>query len=259
LLRNTLIVIALFSLTASVAPARASSEADGQDRLQALQDSLFTDQEDADLNGDGIVDFLDLGLLRSQLLLSGALSDNSLHAPLALVPGSNVLFFTLPGQFTPLSQVSVVAQESLFLDLHMSFTDSMIGGGIDLVFEPGVLSFIDGVFDDGLGDEPNFRCPTDPTAPAPIDCLPKGPNFVSWAVGGPEFTPITGDHLVVSLEFAAIATGSSPIEFTVTSPFSDPSGQPLTVVPEPHFAGLAALATLGALKMRRRRGHSSLI
>ena len=253
MLRNTLIVIALFSLTASAAPAQESSGANGQDRLQALQDSLFTDQEDADLNGDGIVDFLDLGLLRSQLLLSGALSDNSLHAPLVLVPGSNVLFFTLPGQFTPLSQVSVVAQESLFLDLHMSFTDSTIGGGIDLVFAPGVLSFIDGVFDDGLGDDPNFRCPTDPTAPAPINCTPNGPNFVSF--GG--LTPITGDHLVVSLEFAAIATGSSPIEFTVTSPFSDPSGQPLTVVPEPHFAGLAALATLGALKMRRRRTHTS--
>ena len=249
-LRKKLIAIALVNLAASVASSQALSMvnmANGQDSLRALQDSFFTDQEDADLNGDGIVDFLDLGLLRSRLSTSASLSEDMLYVPLAVSPGNNVLFFTLPGQASPVSQVSATDQESLFLDLHMSFSDTTVGGGIDLVFDSRVLSFIDGVFDNELGDDPNFRCPTDPFAPQPVDCTPNGPNFVSF--GG--FPGITGDHLVVMLEFLATATGDSPIDFIVTSPISDPFGQPLEV-PEPGFAWLAALATLGALKVRRR-------
>jgi hypothetical protein len=220
-----------------------------QDPLGALQDNFFTDQEDADLNGDGIVDFLDLGLLQSLLPTADSLTTDMIHVPLGVGTEGNVLFFTLPGQFSPVSQVSVTEQESLFLDLHMSFADTTVGGGIDLDFDAGILSFIDGVFDDGLGDDPNFRCPTDPAATNPIDCAPNGPNFVSF--GG--FPGMTGDHLVVALEFLATATGNSPIGFTVTSPFSDTSGNPIEV-PEPSAAWLAAaaLATLGALNARRR-------
>jgi hypothetical protein len=267
LLRKTLLAFALVSLVnlvslvtsvalaasvASVASAQESSTGDGQDSLRALQNSFFTDRENADLNSDGIVDFLDLGLLGSRLSMSDSLSDlsylseSSLHTPLAVAPG-NILFFTLPGQSSPVSQVSAIAQESLFLDLHMSFEDTTVGGGIDLLFDDGVLSFIDGVFDDGLGDDPNFRCPTDPAAPAPIDCTPNGPNFVSF--GG--FPGITGDHLVVTLEFFATSTGDSPIDFTVTSPFSDPTGNPIEV-PEPGLAWMAAIATLAALRGRQR-------
>ncbi len=243
---NLVTLVTLVTLPASVASAQGSSTGDGQDSLGALQNSFFTDSENADLNADGIVDFLDLGLLGSQLSMSDSLSESSLHTPLAVAPG-NILFFTLPGQSSPVNQVSATAQESLFLDLHMSFEDTTVGGGIDLVFDTRVLSFIDGVFDDGLGDDPNFRCPTDPAAPAPIDCTPNGPNFVSF--GG--FPGITGDHLVVSLEFFAASTGNSPIDFTVTSTFSDPTGNPIEV-PEPGLAWMAAIATLAALSGRQR-------
>jgi hypothetical protein len=238
------------NLVASVASSRESSVIDGETSLRALQDSFFTDQADADLNGDGIVDFLDLGLLKSLVPTADPLTTDMVHVPLGVETGGNVLFFTLADQFTPISQVSATEQEPLFLDLHMSFADTTVGGGIDLDFDSGVLSFIDGIFDDGLGDDPNFRCPTDPLAPNPVNCAPNGPNFVSF--GG--FPGMTGDHLVVSLEFLATATGSSPIGFTVTSAFSDASGNPLEV-PEPSAAWLAAaaLATLGALNLRRRR------
>jgi hypothetical protein len=247
LLRKTLIVFALVNLLALTASAQGAIAGDGQDSLRALQDSFFTDSENADLNGDGIVDFLDLGLLGSQLSTSDSLGESSLHAPLGIASGGNILFFTLPGQSSPVSQVSATAEEPLFLDLHMSFEDTTVGGGIDLVFDSGVLSFIDGVFDEGLGDDPNFRCPTDPTASAPVDCTPNGPNFVSF--GG--FPGITGDQLVVTLEFFATSTGNSPIDFTVTSPFSDPSGQPIEV-PEPGLAWMAAIATLAVLSSRQR-------
>lgn len=248
--RKTLAVFALVNLVALAGSAHEAIASDGQDSLRALQNSFFTDSENADLNGDGIVDFLDLGLLGSQLSISDSVGESLLHAPLAVAPG-NILFFTLPGQSSPISQVSATAQEPLFLDLHMSFEDTTIGGGIDLIFDPGVLSFIDGVFDDGLGDDPDFRCPNDP--PAQIDCTLKGPNFVSF--GG--YPGITGDHLVVSLEFFATSTGNSPIDFTVTSTFSDTSGQPIEV-PEPGLAWVAAIATLAALNGRQRlREHRS--
>lgn len=244
---RVLIAIAFVNLAASVASSQQSGVVDSDDALGALQDSFFTDQEDSDLNGDGIVNFLDLGLLRSQLSPSDSVSANSVHGALGLAPANNVLFFSLPGQSTPISQVSVTAAETLFLDLHMSFNDTTVGGGIDLLYDSGVLSFIDGVFDDLLGDNPSFRCPTDPTASNPVNCALNGPDFVSF--GG--IPGITGDHLVVTLEFAATATGSSPIDFTVTSPFSDSLGNPINV-PEPGSGGLAAIAVLGVVSWRRR-------
>ena len=247
MLRKVLIAITFVNLAASVASSQQSSVVDGDASLRALQDSYFTDQEDSDLNGDGIVDFLDLGLLRSRLLPPDSVSANSVHGTLALAPPNNVLFFSLPGQSTPISQVSVTAAETLFLDLHMSFNDTTVGGGIDLLYDSGVLSFIDGVFDDLLGDNPNFRCPTDQMASNPVDCTPNGPDFVSF--GG--LPGITGDKLVVTLEFAATATGSSSIEFAVTSPFSDTMGSPIDV-PEPSSGGLAAIAVLGVVSWRRR-------
>lgn len=240
-MRKFLVAIVLMQMATSAAYSQGQSNVDGSDALSDLKDDFLTDQRASDLNGDGLVDFLDLGLLQGRL--AAAKASNALGG----AQGGNVLFFSHLGQLEPLYQISVVNQDQLFLDLNMSFNDETVGGGIDLVFDSAVLALVEVVFDAGLGDDPEFRCPTDPAAANPVDCSLSGPDFVSF--GG--FFPITGDRRVATLEFAAIATGTSAIDFDIALEFSDAVGQPLEV-PEPAFGWAGVLATLAVLSRSSR-------
>ena len=235
--RVVLIAVASFTLLAAPAFAQVSQEA----WLEALQSDLFTDHERTDFNGDGVVDFLDLGILASS---TGGLGE-TLALGGVVVPPNNVLFFTHAGGVQPITEVSVALEEVLLLDLYMSFEDVTVGGGITLDFDPGVLAFDDAVFDMMLGDDPLFRCPnTDPGVA--ITCALAGDDFVSFGgIGG-----FTGELLIATLQFTASAAGTSPISFTVTQTFSDATGTPLTV-PEPAGASIVALLSVAFLRARR--------
>jgi hypothetical protein len=166
-----------------------------------------------------------------------------------LIIAGNTLFLSLSGSSEPLEEVTVQAEDSIFLDLQRRFEDLAVGGAINLVFDPEILQVADVTFNNG--DDRDYRCPTDPTALQPVPC-PTDETFISFG----SRDGISRSGVVATIEFRVLASGTTSIGFDVASPFSDVFGDPLTL-PEPRFglwAGLVALAVLNRLRQRRRSG-----
>lgn len=152
-----------------------------------------------------------------------------------------------------------VVGESVILNIAMDFTDgAMIGGGIDITYDPTVLSYVGwSGFDAGLGQDPSFS--SDPTNPSAG--LVQG---LSWG----NFSGLTGPSAVGTLTFQAINGGSTFFNVensAVTDPFVslatfapfvpqptlNDSGT-VNVVPLPGSVWLLGSALLGFVVIRRR-------
>ena len=104
-----------------------------QPSLEDLKADYFSGEPRSDLNRDGVVDFLDLGLLRSRSLAWPSRGTSVSSDGVSGQEGENFLFFADPGQLLPLEGFSVLDQDQVFIDLNMSFSDVTVGGGIEIL------------------------------------------------------------------------------------------------------------------------------
>jgi len=145
------------------------------------------------------------------------------------------------------------------LTLGMSFDEVTLGGGVRLSFDDTLLSLTSISFGGALGDDPDFRCPSDAGASNPVAC-PSDPNFISF--GG--FAGLSGDRTVAMITLQALAPsgGATMIDLLPDRAFSDSVGSPLTVsltgtsvvvTPEPGTVALLGLGVASLAALRRPR------
>lgn len=110
--------------------------------------------------------------------------------------------------------------------LTMSFDDVTVGGAIAVDSDLAILRLASVTFSSALGDDPDFRCPTDPSAANPVTC-PADSEFISFGT----VSGLQGDMLVATLLFEAIgvSVGETTIAIMLARDFSDPVGSPLDV------------------------------
>jgi len=153
---------------------------------------------------------------------------------------------------------TVAVGDSVQLTLGMSFDDVTLGGGVKLSFDDTVLDLSSITFSGALGDDPDFRCPTDPAASSPVSC-PADSRFISFGT----FEGLSGDRTVATIVLEALApsSGAMAIDLLPDRAFSDSVGSPLAVslsgasvvvVPEPGTLGLVAVGIAGLGAVRRR-------
>lgn len=144
------------------------------------------------------------------------------------------------------------------LTLHMDFTDTTIGGGVDLFYDDSVLDFVSFVF-----NPPFDWC----SYCLPPDDLPGEVNGI-W-IHDPLGAVISGHHIIGTFTFNTLTPGSTALwmadnDFPV-GPFWDMSrsyvlpvnyaGAEVLVTPLPAaawlmFAGLSLLVGFGRRKLR---------
>jgi hypothetical protein len=144
-------------------------------------------------------------------------------------------------------QQSIVVGEDVELDLLMDFLDTTVGGAVTVSVDPAILAIDSIVFDPegNLGDQLDFRCPTDPQAANPVPC-PDDPSFLSFG----SFGGLDGMRSVARLRFTPHTVGTTEISVDEAFAFSDVVGGALPVsfafatvhVPEPARDLLAVLA-----------------
>lgn len=136
------------------------------------------------------------------------------------------------------------------------FTDNVVGGGFNLRFDPGVLSLLSVSVDTVVWEFASSNGQIDNTAGTLADVY-----FNSFRAQLP-----TGSFNVATLQFSALAAGSSAVQLSAspTFPFADDLGAVIDVafqgagvtvsaVPEPASAALWALGLLGVAGLRQRR------
>jgi hypothetical protein len=144
------------------------------------------------------------------------------------------------------------------LALELSFDDTTVGGGVTLSFDSTILSLVSISFDGALGDDADFRCPTQ-NLPGSVTC-PAVPNFISFG----DFGGIAGDRGVATVTFLALMQGVTPIDILPERPFGDDQGSALDVsyssatvevLPEPGNMALVGSLGLAGLVARSRRAR----
>lgn len=130
------------------------------------------------------------------ILLLGLMSTVRANS-ISLVPGSN--------DVTVGSQVSV--------DITLLLTDSVLGGGFDLKYDPAILGFVSFDYDMTF-----LTTVADPfLSPIPDNCFADGAMFGGCAMGDGElnglgfgsFMGITGTHTIGTVVFEALSAGAS--------------------------------------------------
>jgi len=146
---------------------------------------------------------------------------------------------------------TIQAGSTLEIMLEMDFLDPTVGGGITVTFDDSLVSLNSIVFDDVLGDDPDFRCPGG-------SICPPDPSFISFG----NFAGLEGSRAVASVFFDVLAgsRGLAVFGLSPSSPFSDEVGSALdvglgttsvTIVPEPGVAMLLGLGLIGLAGGRR--------
>jgi hypothetical protein len=157
------------------------------------------------------------------------------------------------------------------VEISMSFEEATVGGAFDLFYDPTQLSFVSFEFDSEF-----FNDIADPAFNhVPDFCFTDGAPFGGCDVGDPElnaigfgnFDGISGDHLVATVFFQALARGTSLLTMAVNdAPFEGfysaetglemdviYNGASVQVVPVPAALWLlvSAVGLLGARRQRR--------
>jgi subtilisin-like proprotein convertase family protein len=145
------------------------------------------------------------------------------------------------------------------VELTMDFSDTTVGGGVTLAYDPAAVVLEDIEFDPSLGDDPDFRCP----GSAVINC-PLDPAFLSFgSVAG-----LSGQKTVAVVTLRLIGTVSTAIALEPASAFGAMDGTELSasltgvvvegVVPVPSLTPRFALllATVLVLVILLRGGRS---
>lgn len=170
---------------------------------------------------------------------------------------------------SPLQSVVAVGQE-VEVEVRMDFLDLTVGGGIDLFYDSGLLSFVSFEFDaDFLANvaDPDFTY-------APDNCFADGATFGGCSVGDGElnglgvgsFDGITGLHVIGTAVFEALDLGASIISLAATDSDLGPfisavdaselivayNQAKVRVVPVPAAVWLL-LSAMAPLLLRRRR------
>lgn len=137
------------------------------------------------------------------------------------------------------------------------FTDNVVGGGFNLGFDPAVLALSSVSVDTGVWEFVSSNGSTDNLLGTLADVY-----FNSVAAVLP-----TGDFAIATLQFTALAVGSSTLQLTASPsfPFANDlaeviavdygaAGMNVTAVPEPQTWALwlAGMGALGRLVRRRR-------
>lgn len=146
------------------------------------------------------------------------------------------------------------------LDVEASFDSTLVGGELRVDYDPALLQLTGVNFNESYGDDPDLRCPGDPSTHTGRACR-ADPAFLSFG----HFDGL-GDGRVTSLVFDTIAEGSTTVTLQQEGPFSDETGSlvklgfgqsDITIVPEPTFMSGLVTGCLGlAFATRRRRPRS---
>ena len=171
--------------------------------LAFMRDRFFTANPMADLNGDGAVDFIDLAILKSYY---GGAPGGVPQREAPRSAGGDAAIFMDP------ATVATQVGEAFSIDLIMDFSSVVtIGGGIDVVYNTDLLSFVDWT-PNPVGD-PGFARPPDV-----LDGLLSG-----ISVG--DFDGLTGVFNLGTLQFQRVAEGTDQIDprdsDSITGPFLD--------------------------------------
>jgi len=157
----------------------------------------------------------------------------------------NALDLTGPDTAQPGSTLEIM--------LEMAFLDPTLGGGVNIIFDEGLVQLSSIAFDDSLGDDPDFRCP------GAVICPTGDSTFISFG----SFVGLDSERTVASIFFDVLADSRGVAEFSLAaaSPFSDEVGSALdvrlgttqvTIVPEPGTALLLGLGLIGLAGGNRR-------
>jgi hypothetical protein len=102
--------------------------------------------------------------------------------------------------------------ETFQITLSMAFDDVTLGGQVRIAFDGGVLDLLSIQFDAGLGDDLDFRCPTDPGAGSPVTCPPD--------------ENVLGFGTIAVLTFQVVGLGETQVSAEVECCSSAWSGSP---------------------------------
>lgn len=123
-------------------------------------------------------------------------------------------------------QLGATADVQLWMDFS---ADPTLGGGIDITYDPGLLSF------NGFSFDSAFLTHTDPTmtCPGAMGCptLNSVPGTVFDIAFG-NFVGLSGPSLVGTLSFTAVGTGTATISTTGTSGTAGPFVSATTYMPQ---------------------------
>ncbi|MFP6639443.1 MAG: thrombospondin type 3 repeat-containing protein, partial [Myxococcota bacterium] len=159
-----------------------------------------------------------------------------------------------------LATTSPSAGLEIQVELRMDFSETTVGGGVTLAFDPSAL-VVEGIeFDPSLGDDPDFRCPGSQEIACPLD-----PTFISFgSVAG-----LSGQKTIAVATLRFLEFAPTPISLQPASAFGGMDGSELSTqlsgvvveggipVPSlsPGFASLLAvillLVSFGLLKRGR--------
>ena len=107
------------------------------------------------------------------------------------------------------------------VSLVMDFSDTTVGGGVNLEYNSSILSLDQASFAGGLGDDPDFQCPGSAAVSCPVDI-----DYISFG----SISGLSGQHTVATLSFTPIANGSTGISLVLTHQFGSTGGTALTVL-----------------------------
>lgn len=173
-----------------------------------------------------------------------------------------ILAIALPGlaaaqghlDLSPLEQTSD-ANEPVRIEVSADFAAGILGGEFRVDYDSSVVHLAGVEWEGGYGDDPALRCPGNAGTSGARGC--RGDHtFV--AMGNMNGLP---SGAVADLVFIPVAQGFTDVFLEPVSPFSDLTGNQvsvvlggaeITVVPEPAFGFGVALGALG-LAVRARR------
>ena len=201
----------------------------------------------------------------------------SLHKKLAGLAATAVLMSAISSaqavSLTLMSSTpSVAVGETIELQVLMDFSDdATVGGGFDIIFDPGLVSYVSGSYltDGALGSDPSFTRDDNPTVTDPTKRVEVLSDKLAGAAFG-NFGGLSGPAVVGSLSFIANAGGDavfslgastsasiggffSAVSFSEQFPVFTGTTVSVSAVPVPAAVWLFGSGLVGLIGVARRR------